>query len=438
MLFDIISKVASESKKKQKEVLLKENESEVLKEILYYTYNSFITYGIKSIDFEGINSGNKNLIDNWEPVKELLDKLAERRLTGNAARDEIINVASMYVSDEQTMIKRIINRDMEAGFSESTVNKVWEGLIPVFDVALAERYDKFPQLLTFDGAWLLSRKLDGCRCIAIVDPAEYSVKFYSRQGIEFTTLRMVANEIMATVEEADDDDESPIGKFVLDGEICLIDKEGNEDFQGIMKQIKKKDHTIKNPMYQIFDFMTYDDFLNKKSIYPLSKRLRAIRRINEGEWQHIKVLEQVVVDSEEVFAEWNKKVADNGWEGLILRKDVPYEGKRTKNMLKVKKFFDAEYVVKDIITGDFNYSVAGQGQAKEEMLTAVIIEHKGHEVRVGSGWSIEQRKEFFSNPEKIIGKTITVQYFEETKNKEGGLSLRFPTLKVIHGETRDT
>ena len=36
------------------------------------------------------------------------------------------------------------------------------------------------------------------------------------------------------------------GDFVLDGEICLIDEFGNDDFQGIMKEIKRKDHTIQN------------------------------------------------------------------------------------------------------------------------------------------------------------------------------------------------
>jgi len=37
----------------------------------------------------------------------------------------------------------------------------------------------------------------------------------------------------------------------------------------------------------------------------------------------------------------------------------------------------------------------------------------------------------------IIGKTITVQYFEETKNDKGGISLRFPTVKHIYESERD-
>jgi len=39
--------------------------------------------------------------------------------------------------------------------------------------------------------------------------------------------------------------------------------------------------------------------------------------------------------------------------------------------------------------------------------------------------------------EDIVGKTITVQYFEETANDKGGISLRFPTVKHIYENERD-
>ena len=46
------------------------------------------------------------------------------------------------------------------------------------------------------------------------------------------------------------------------------------------------------------------------------------------------------------------------------------------------------------------------------------------------------RQEFYKNPKKILGKQITVQYFEETENEKGGISLRFPTFKILHGSSR--
>ena len=69
------------------------------------------------------------------------------------------------------------------------------------------------------------------------------------------------------------------------------------------------------------------------------------------------------------------------------------------------------------------------------MLAQVWIEHKNHLVKVGSGFSQEQRIKYTT--EDIVGKIITVQYFEETKNDKGGISLRFPTVKIVHGEKRE-
>ena len=127
----------------------------------------------------------------------------------------------------------------------------------------------------------------------------------------------------------------------------------------------------------------------------------------------------------------------NGYEGVMLRKNVGYEGKRSKNLLKCKKFFDAEYEVLDV---DFDtHRIIRDGkEVKERMLSQVWIEHKGYRVAVGSGWNQAQRLWYASNymNESIVGKTITVQYFEETKNQEGGISLRFPTVKHVYENGR--
>ena len=71
------------------------------------------------------------------------------------------------------------------------------------------------------------------------------------------------------------------------------------------------------------------------------------------------------------------------------------------------------------------------------MMAQAYIIHKGHQVKVGSGWNQEQRLKYEANPELIIGKTITVQYFEETKNQKGGISLRFPTVKHVFENGRN-
>ena len=56
---------------------------------------------------------------------------------------------------------------------------------------------------------------------------------------------------------------------------------------------------------------------------------------------------------------------------------------------------------------------------------------------VGSGFSIEQRREFHSAPCKILGEVLTVQYFEESKNLNGEYRLRFPVVKHVYENGRD-
>ena len=125
----------------------------------------------------------------------------------------------------------------------------------------------------------------------------------------------------------------------------------------------------------------------------------------------------------------------HGWEGLIARRDVGYEGDRTKNMLKIKEFFDAEYRVIETIIGPQRV-IVNELEVEETMLSAVIIEHKGNQVQVGSGFSIAERREYYSHPEKIVDGIITVTYFEETTDQHGNNSLRFPVFKINHGKTR--
>ena len=96
---------------------------------------------------------------------------------------------------------------------------------------------------------------------------------------------------------------------------------------------------------------------------------------------------------------------------------------------------DEEYTVKNIETGPFRMIDKSTGLEKTiETLTNVIIEHKGNDVSVGSGFSLDERVKYYSDPSLIIGKEITVQYFELSKDKDGIESLRFPVVKHVFEE----
>jgi len=217
----------------------------------------------------------------------------------------------------------------------------------------------------------------------------------------------------------------------------MLDENGNENFQGIIKEIKRKDHTIENPFFYMFDILTLEEFVNKEGTTSFS--IRNVQLDNlffEREFKNIGYLEQKLLIDERMLTYYIGLAKENAWEGLMLRKDAPYQGKRSNDVLKVKQFYDAEYVVIDVQNGPFRVIVDGK-EVEEDVMRNIVIEHKGYRVDVGSGFSLEQRRLYKENPDAILGKQVTIQYFEESQNQNGGISLRFPTIKAIYETERN-
>ena len=397
-------------------------EAQFAKNILLYTYHPFWQYNVTSANIKKKNAlrGQK-----YSDIFELLDDLKNRVITGHDAIGAVNSFVEQY-KEYEDLIHCIIDKDLKTRAGDKIINKAIPGHIPEFNVALADHYES--KNVKWKDGWYVSRKIDGVRCIAMVD-ANGDTKFYSREGKELYTLSIVAGGIKSL----------GVSNVVFDGEICLVDDNGNEDFQGIMKQIKKKDHTIPNPSFKIFDMISQTEFDSQRgnSDRVFTDRYNDLKEVmRNNTCVCLSVLAQEKIKDDDHFAEWTKKANDYNWEGLMLRADKPYEGKRSKNLLKYKSFNDAEYKVVDVKFGPFRYVSDGR-ECEEEMLSNVTITHKGHKVDVGSGFTIDERKDFYKNPNKIVGKVITVQYFQETANQNGGISLRFPTVKIIHGDRRE-
>ena len=414
---DFVEQMRATSSSNEKVEILKQ-QSDFIKQVLEYTYNPYKQYYVTS------KTCKKNIHLHSHcnhTLFGLLDILTNRKATGHDAIKMINRFASKNV--DWDVIYDIIDKDLKIRTGAKVINKAFPGLIPEFNVALAQEYKG---KCDWNDGWYASRKLDGVRCLAVVDE-EGKCTLYSRMGKELTTLNKVKKAIEAT----------NIINTVFDGEVCLMDEEGNEDFQGIMKQLRRKDHQIKNPVFVVFDMIHKPDFDSNKGNEILSERLHTLRSWYNGSTVNMEIirrLDQFQITGDDHFEYWGKMSAENDWEGFMLRKDVGYEGKRSKNLVKVKKFFDAEYIVVDYDVD--NHEVVRDGKSETiEMLSQVWIEHKGHRVKVGSGWTQEQRLQYMDG--SIVGKLITVQYFEETKNDKGGISLRFPTVKHVYEGKRN-
>jgi len=414
-----IEEMESTSSNKEKLAILKKySDDYFIVKVLKYTYNWYKKYGVHVRVLKKHSDLKK---DGYIDLFYLLDALDHRTITGHTAIAHVNGFISYLPEKYHDLIHRIIDRDLKIRANGRSINKVIPGCIPTFKVALANNYSP-KRVDLVNEEWFGSRKLDGIRCL--IRKEGDSITAFSRNGKEIETLGKILEEVKGLQ-----------GDFVLDGEICLVDENGKEDFQGIMKQIRRKDHTIDNPKYLVFDCITLNEFDEAKgNDNPLSNRLNFAKRI-VGDGKYIEVIDQEIVKTEERFAEMVKDAEDQGFEGIMVRKNSDYEGKRGWNLLKVKKFHDEEYEVKDIQMGMMRWIENG-AEVEKEVLRNIIIEHKGCLVSVGSGFSKEEREHYHKNPNQILGKTVTVQYFEESQNQSGGYSLRFPVIKFVYKNGR--
>ena len=412
---------ATNSNSDKLEVLKTYTQYESVCKALNYTYDTYKQYGVTSANCKK-NSDLMGHPNTYGSIFTLLDDLNNRVCTGHTA---IANV-NRFVHENyiyKDLIFNMIDRNLKTRSTASMINKVKPGLIPTFDVALAKAFDeKTQKKVDWNDCWFVSRKLDGVRCLTVIDE-NGEPKFFSRQGKEFLTLDNLKTDIKAL----------GLKNMVLDGEVCIVDENGDEDFAGIIKEIKRKDHVIKTPFYWMFDMLTMEEFSSKKSKSVFAERITNLQRISK-ESKFIGVLDQWICN-DQVFSEMMAESKAGGWEGLMLRKNETYKGKRSTDILKVKQMFDDEYIVVDL-ENDIHRVIVDGAEVEELMLKNVIIEHKGNQVRVGSGFSHEQRRHYFENPNEILGKQITVQYFEESQSKSGEYSLRFPVIKAVYDGVR--
>jgi len=443
MIVEILDKI-KQTPGLAKQTVLREN-LELVKPILDDCYTSAV-YGV--LNYPVLASGEKTIDENYDEFHNLLQRLANRELTGGSAVTAVSNLIGEFKKSDQAYLDCVLQHNMKIGITEKTYRKIAYPKEIQYEVALAKNIKDVKGVNPIDGTYLASRKLDGVRCtcfFTVVARETSDIHFYSRTNHEFFTLDNL-KPYVAEIGSAIETD----GQYVFDGECCSINENGDEDFKSIMKVITKKDYTIENPAYRVFDFLTLDEFMMKVHSPIFSERYETMRALIQEAVEHssnpkelffaIQPLLQERIRSQEDFSRWKDYVATNNWEGFMLRKDCPYENGRTKNLLKVKEFFDDEFIVNSIEIGDKTYSEPGKGNVEyKNCCTGLNITYKGNTVTVGSGLTRAQSVDWAKDPSKIIGKTINVQYFEETTDDKTGLpSLRFPTLKYVYEKGRDT
>ena len=417
-LFELLTSTSSSLAKRDILTENKENESFTL--YIDYLLNPFLVTGISEKKISKIP--DKQPSKAFDGFKGLMEYILEN----NTGSDEVIANIRQFLEfaepDMREFYASIITKSAKLGCDVKSINKAFgKEFIPQWEVQQSYNIEKSPLK---EGEWFsLSEKLNGVR------GTYFEGKMFSRQGKEFSGLEHITTDISKLFDDSDN--------WVLDGELVRKNIDGvsdNENFR-IGTGLLGQDDADKSQMQLvIFDFLPKNEFTNGESELTYKDRLNALgelkAKINKLGLTSLTIVEVLYTgtDASKIDYYLDKMVSEDK-EGLMLNRDSKYACKRHNGILKVKRFY----------TVDLKVTAYEEGSGRNiGRLGAFVVEYKGNSVNVGSGYSDEQRNEFWRLREQMPGRVIEVKYKEESSDKKTGqVSLQFPVFVSLREEGKE-
>jgi DNA ligase-1 len=390
--------------------------------------DNLITFGVKKVPTHGGPDGQGLP---WVAFLELIQLLASRQLTGDAARDAIeLALGASTQKQWNDWYRRILIKDLRCGVSEKTVNKVLKGRfdkiqpVPVFECMLS--HDGANHEKKIAGTKLLEPKLDGVRVLTVINMENRTVEQYTRNGKLLENFGHITQGLLDHIEDFE-------RSYVLDGEMI------STSFQALMKQVHRKENVkADDAVLMLFDIIPLSEFKAGRSVLGQRRRTKYLQNFKAvfDKIGNIGIIPQIEVDldsyvGEVQFKEFNKEAIDNGYEGIMIKDpNAPYECKRSTNWLKMKPFIEVSLTITEVEEG------TGRNEGR---LGAVVCEGtddgKAIKVNVGSGFTDSDRAEFWNSKSSLPGQIVEVRADAITQNQDGTYSLRFPRFLRFRGFT---
>ena len=452
----VISIVKNTASYNDKKYLLKKNENiPELKEILRFIYDPYFKTGISTAKLTKIMAyaSARPYIAGEEPFvgsKEIMRYLKRH----NTGCDADVAMAARFINCTKAMYESIegfrsvgydeviataqaiLTQDLQIGITAKTLNAVYgEAFIPTVGCMLGTKITDLP---TSRIQWpcIVTEKLDGIRRILIKEDGVCHI--YSRSGHEDTGLVDIMEEAQYLPDNR-----------VYDGELLALgdfkDNVALRQASNSIANIKGIKHGI---CYNVFDMLPVEDFyagrsednaLTRKILLGATLMDESIQILEESDWPKliavygvmrpltyirpvpilglVKCLNDIDPIVEKIWAR-------NG-EGVMLNTASGYyEIKRSKNLIKVKHTEEITLPITGVFEGAGKY---------EGSLGGVVVNYKGYQVGVGSGFTDAQRRIIWADPDKFIGRNIEIDHFGESTNQQGTISLNCPIFKRFEG-----
>ena len=400
----------------------KQDKIDCLKE---YQHDALFTFVLEFL----LNTHKKTGISNAKLEKDLSEKeyepcvcleaLINYVIKNPTGKDQIVHTVQMYIESLpnftlKRFITEIITKKYKCGVTAKVVGEILPDLIKVeHQIMLANKYKGELKEKAY-----MTLKLDGIRCTALV--TEDNIKFLSRQGKTIGGLNEIRNAISTMGLEG----------YMLDGELIRINTDGlpsEENFKETTSIVNSKSDDKTGLEFVLFDMVPIEDYYKQSNNETYEKRLaRLLTKVEENDFVRLVPIYGATTDVDEVTRVLSEVTSQNE-EGLMLNlaSGVYKFGKRSTELLKVKAMQTCDIKCVGVRQGEGKYA---------NTLGKIVCVYKGYTLKIGSGLTDEQRDFYWKHPEEIVSHIVEIQYFEESNNEQGGLSLRFPVFKRVRND----
>lgn len=408
----IFKQIQETSSTNDKKAIIDANkDNELFKKCLVFLLDGNVITGLSAKKITKKVAKSEYILPTFEDVMKYLEQ-------NNTGTDNDISMIQSFLDEheeDREFYEQMITKKFRLGADSKVVNSVIPGLIPTWEVQQA--YPLSDKNEPKDSEWFaLSQKLNGNNC------SYYKGKLISRQGKEFAGLHHIIDDIEKLPKYEN---------FFFNGELIrknADDLPDDENFQ-IGTGIINSDCMDKSCIgFKIYEVIPIKEFEKGESKLTYKNRRHNVLNplaiaINRAGLENIEVVPLVYEGTDKSKIQELLDEADsNGWEGLMLNKDTKWKNKRNNGILKVKSFKHADILCTDIIEGEGKY---------KGTLGLIKCDYKGYELGVGSGFTDEQRHYYWNHRDEVIGKIVQIKYKNETKNKQGGLSVQFPIFQCV-------
>ena len=398
---------ATNSRLAKEAIITKNKDNMAFATMLHFLYSPYIRTGIQAKKL--------NKFKSQAPAgtgMHYVQVLLSLATTPTGADDMLKEVNAFINSLPESLrdfVSSLVTKSLKIGISTKIINKAWGSqLVPEFNVMLAKKYaDHCHKLKGKD--IIITPKLDGLRAI-------YSRgQFFTRKGLEIHGMC----DLVEAMKYGFNPD------YVYDGELLVTeDLPSNAKFAATQSIVRGSENHKKGVAFHIFDSVPVSDWDNNTACNEsTSDRKRRVKNV-WGHYRHeliqaVPICYEGKYNEDEITKALAAAIADD-YEGVMINVSAsPYQFKRTDQLLKVKVMNSCDLKIQGC--------EEGQGRLAGN-LGALIVNYKGNEVKVGSGYSDDQRQEIWAGRAGLNGRVVEVQYFEESKNQNGGISLRFPVF----------